>query len=104
MIHPSSGNVFADLGVHNAEELLAEADLTIRTTEMSSDRKYRTSDGQEVVLTLWSGEEEKVGLSWKVWGAVDAIYASGDPEYLGTIPISEILDEVRNAGRQESLG
>jgi predicted XRE-type DNA-binding protein len=38
-IEESSGNVFADLGLKNPEELLAKAELVHRITEIISERK-----------------------------------------------------------------
>jgi len=40
---------------------------------------------QELVLTVW-----KDG-TWKVWGAMDAYYSRGDPNYLVTIPLKELI-------------
>jgi len=38
-IEPSSGNVFADLGLKNPEELLAKAELVQRISEILAERK-----------------------------------------------------------------
>jgi len=36
---PSSGNIFADLGIPNPEEMLAKADLTIKINELIKQKK-----------------------------------------------------------------
>lgn len=41
---------------------------------------------QEAVLTVWSNG------TYMVWGDMDAEYVKGDPEYLTTIPIRDIID------------
>src|SRR3954451_14329204 len=38
-IEPSSGNVFADLGLRNAEELVAKAELVQRISDIIAERK-----------------------------------------------------------------
>ncbi len=38
-IEPSSGNVFADLGLNNPEELLAKAELVQRIADIIAERK-----------------------------------------------------------------
>ena len=58
---------------------------------MPDNNKTRLPDGQEVVMTIW-----KDG-SYKIWGAVDALYAKDDPDYFVTIPFGDIMDEARKS-------
>lgn len=36
------------------------------------------------VISVWGNG------TWKVWGAMDAFYATGDEDYLVTIPLKEV--------------
>jgi predicted XRE-type DNA-binding protein len=48
-ITPSSGNVFADLGLENADELLAKADLVIEITRILDERKLTQAKAAELL-------------------------------------------------------
>lgn len=45
---------------------------------------FQEADGQESVVTVWRDG------TWRRWGAMDAQYAQGDPNYLVTIPVIDI--------------
>jgi predicted XRE-type DNA-binding protein len=48
-VTPSSGNVFADLGLKNAEELLAKAELAVRITAAMRARKLTQLAAAEIL-------------------------------------------------------
>jgi predicted XRE-type DNA-binding protein len=45
----SSGNVFADLGLPHAEELLAKADLAIQISQIIEDRELTQAEAAEML-------------------------------------------------------
>jgi predicted XRE-type DNA-binding protein len=48
-VHSSSGNVFADLGLPNPDELLLKAELVHRIGELIAERKLTQSEAAEVL-------------------------------------------------------
>jgi predicted XRE-type DNA-binding protein len=48
-VHPSSGNVFADLGLPNADELLIKAELVHQISEIISERKLTQIEAAEIL-------------------------------------------------------
>jgi predicted XRE-type DNA-binding protein len=48
-VTPSSGNVFADLGLKNADELLAKAELAVRITMALKARKLTQLAAAEIL-------------------------------------------------------
>jgi predicted XRE-type DNA-binding protein len=48
-VHSSSGNVFADLGLSNPDELLLKAELTDRISDLISDRKLTEAETAELL-------------------------------------------------------
>lgn len=51
MIHASSGNVFADLGLPDAPELLAKADLAIEIGRVLDERGLSQSEAARLLRT-----------------------------------------------------
>ena len=47
-ITPSSGNVFADLGLANADDLLAEADQLLRIRSASRTREFAQAQARSI--------------------------------------------------------
>ncbi|MCG9890558.1 MAG: helix-turn-helix domain-containing protein [Thermosynechococcaceae cyanobacterium MS004] len=48
-VHPSSGNVFADLGLPNPDELLVKAQLAYQISELISARQLTQSEAAELL-------------------------------------------------------
>jgi predicted XRE-type DNA-binding protein len=48
-VHPSSGNVFADLRLPNADELLIKAELVHQISEIISERKLTQIEAAEIL-------------------------------------------------------
>jgi predicted XRE-type DNA-binding protein len=48
-VHSSSGNVFADLGLPNPDELLLKAELTDRISDLISDRELTEAEAAELL-------------------------------------------------------
>jgi predicted XRE-type DNA-binding protein len=48
-VHSSSGNVFADLGLSNPDELLIKAELVHRISELIAERKLTQSEAADVL-------------------------------------------------------
>src|SRR3954453_20144730 len=48
-VEPSSGNVFADLGLKNPEELLAKAELVQRISDIIAERKLTQARAAKVL-------------------------------------------------------
>ena len=48
-VHPSSGNVFADLGLPNADELLIKAELVHQISEIIAERKLTQVEAAEIL-------------------------------------------------------
>jgi predicted XRE-type DNA-binding protein len=48
-VHSSSGNVFADLGLQNPNELLIKADMTDRISEIISTRQLTETEAAELL-------------------------------------------------------
>jgi predicted XRE-type DNA-binding protein len=48
-VHSSSGNVFADLGLPNPEELLIKAELTHQISEIISTRQLTENEAAELL-------------------------------------------------------
>jgi predicted XRE-type DNA-binding protein len=48
-IEPSSGNVFADLGLKNPEELLAKAEVVQRICDIIDERKFTQAKAAKVL-------------------------------------------------------
>lgn len=48
-VHSSSGNVFADLGLPNPEELLIKAKLAHQISELISDRQLTQAEAAELL-------------------------------------------------------
>lgn len=55
-VTPSSGNVFADLGVADAEEALAKADVSSRICDIIAERKL----SQTMAATILGVDQPKV--------------------------------------------
>ena len=49
MVTPSSGNVFADLGLKNSEEMLAKAELAVRISVAMKARKLTQQAAAEIL-------------------------------------------------------
>lgn len=52
------------------------------------DRRSKLANTQEAVITIWNSGE------WRVWGAMDAHYARTDQDYVVTLPLRAVLDEI----------
>src|SRR3954452_15127149 len=70
-IEPSSGNVFADLGLKNPEELLAKAELVQRIADIIVEQKLTQSRAakllgidQPKVSALLRGKLEGFSIDW----------------------------------------
>jgi predicted XRE-type DNA-binding protein len=48
-VHASSGNIFADLGLRNPEELLAKAQLAHRIAQLIAARRLRQAKAAELM-------------------------------------------------------
>jgi predicted XRE-type DNA-binding protein len=48
-LHSSSGNVFADLGLPNPDELLIKAELAARISELISARQLTQTEAAEIL-------------------------------------------------------
>jgi predicted XRE-type DNA-binding protein len=48
-VHSSSGNVFADLGLPNAEELLIKAELAHQISELISERQLTQAEAAKLL-------------------------------------------------------
>jgi predicted XRE-type DNA-binding protein len=48
-VTPSSGNVFADLGLPNADQLLAKADLAIEISQVIEERGLTQAEAAEIM-------------------------------------------------------
>jgi predicted XRE-type DNA-binding protein len=48
-VHASSGNIFADMGLPNAEERLAKAEVALRIEELIADRKLPQAQAAELM-------------------------------------------------------
>jgi hypothetical protein len=52
--------------------------------------KLRTA-GDGWAITVWADHDGQEA-GWKAWGKLDALYAEGEPGWLMTIHISDVLD------------
>ncbi len=48
-VHSSSGNVFADLGLPNPDELLVKAELVHRISELIAERQLTQSEAADIL-------------------------------------------------------
>jgi len=67
----SSGNIFADMGLPNAEELLAKADLAIQISRIIEERELTQAEAAELLAI----DQPKV--SALVRGRMEASPSSG---------------------------